>query len=98
MKPQNRSSQGILFLCLGVFVFTIQDAIIKQISGTYPVTELVAIRSLVALPILDTSFFAELPRWTTIIGAMLIVTSGIAVLRNPRRLDDSATSQPVLAA
>jgi drug/metabolite transporter (DMT)-like permease len=35
-----------------VFVFTIQDAIIKQISGSYPVTELVAVRSLVALPIL----------------------------------------------
>jgi drug/metabolite transporter (DMT)-like permease len=37
---------------LGVFVFTIQDAIIKQISGSYPVTEVVAIRSVVALPIL----------------------------------------------
>jgi drug/metabolite transporter (DMT)-like permease len=35
-----------------VFVFTIQDAIIKHISGSYPVTELVAVRSLVALPIL----------------------------------------------
>jgi drug/metabolite transporter (DMT)-like permease len=59
MKPQNRSSQGILFLCLGVFVFTIQDAIIKQISGTYPVTEVVAVRSLVALPILASIVHAD---------------------------------------
>jgi len=43
VKPQNNRTQGIVFLCLGVFVFTIQDAIIKQISGSYPVTEVVAI-------------------------------------------------------
>lgn len=52
VKTQNHRTQGILFLCVGVFIFTIQDAIIKQISGSYPVTEVVAIRSLVALPIL----------------------------------------------
>jgi drug/metabolite transporter (DMT)-like permease len=52
VKIKDHSTQGILFLCLGVFVFTIQDAIIKQISGSYPVTEVVAIRSLIALPIL----------------------------------------------
>jgi hypothetical protein len=50
VKPQDHRTQGILFLCVGVFIFTIQDAIIKQISGGYPVTEVVAIRSLVALP------------------------------------------------
>jgi drug/metabolite transporter (DMT)-like permease len=49
---QDRTAQGIVFLCLGVFTFTIQDAIIKNISGIYPVTQVVAIRSLVALPIL----------------------------------------------
>jgi drug/metabolite transporter (DMT)-like permease len=51
---QNRGLIGILYLCVGVFVFSIQDAILKFISltGSYPVTQAVAIRSLVALPIL----------------------------------------------
>lgn len=49
---QNGSSRGILCLCLGVLVFSLQDPIIKAVSGTYPVTEVIAIRALVALPIL----------------------------------------------
>jgi len=48
----NASARGILYLCLGVFVFSIQDAIIKQVSGSYALTEVVAIRSCVGLPIL----------------------------------------------
>ena len=39
-------------MCLGVFVFSAQDAIIKQVSGGYPLTEVVFIRSCVAGPIL----------------------------------------------
>lgn len=49
---QNNTARGILYLCLGVFVFSLQDAIIKQVSGAYPLTQVVAIRSLVATPIL----------------------------------------------
>ena len=51
---QNRNTLGIVYLCLGVFVFSLQDAIIKFISltGNYPVTQAVSIRSLVAIPIL----------------------------------------------
>ena len=49
---QNRVLLGISCLCLGVAVFSLQDALIKAISGTYPVTEALAIRALVALPIL----------------------------------------------
>ena len=49
---QNRVLLGIACLCLGVLVFSLQDALIKAISGTYPVTEALAIRALVALPIL----------------------------------------------
>lgn len=48
----NRSLLGIAFLCLGVLVFSLQDAVIKAVSGEYPVTEAVAIRSLVGLPIM----------------------------------------------
>ncbi len=48
----NPSTRGILYLCLGVFVFSLQDAVIKQVSGAYPLTQVVCIRSLVAIPLL----------------------------------------------
>jgi drug/metabolite transporter (DMT)-like permease len=38
--------------CLGVLVFSIQDALIKAVAGTYPVSEALLIRAVVALPIL----------------------------------------------
>jgi drug/metabolite transporter (DMT)-like permease len=51
---QNSPARGILCLCLGVFVFSLQDAVIKLVSGAYPLTQVVTIRSLVAIPILLT--------------------------------------------
>ena len=41
----------MLILALGTLVMTLQDPIIKSLMGGYPVTEAVAIRSVVALPI-----------------------------------------------
>ncbi len=41
---------GVAFMCVGVFVFTFQDLIIKGISSTYPAHEIVFIRSFLALP------------------------------------------------
>ncbi len=49
---QNSPLRGIVFLCLGVFIFSLQDAVIKQVSGGYPLTQVVVIRSMVAIPIL----------------------------------------------
>jgi len=49
---QNSPVRGIVCLCLGVFVFSLQDAVIKQVSGAYPLTQVVSIRSVVAIPIL----------------------------------------------
>ncbi|MER8547159.1 DMT family transporter [Mesorhizobium sp. M1169] len=49
---QNRLVLGILSLCLGVLVFSLQDPLVKAVSSHYPVTEVMAIRSIVALPIL----------------------------------------------
>jgi drug/metabolite transporter (DMT)-like permease len=51
---QNSPARGILCLCLGVFVFSLQDAVIKLVSGAYPLTQVVTIRSVVAIPILLT--------------------------------------------
>jgi drug/metabolite transporter (DMT)-like permease len=48
----NRNLIGIVSLCLGVFVFSTQDAIIKAVSTDYAVTQAIVTRSLVAFPIL----------------------------------------------
>lgn len=49
---QNNSARGILYLCFGVFIFSLQDAIIKQVSGGYALTQVVCIRSCIGFPIL----------------------------------------------
>ncbi len=49
---QPDAARGIRFLCAGVFVFSLQDAVVKQVSGDYPLSQVITIRSLVALPIL----------------------------------------------
>jgi S-adenosylmethionine uptake transporter len=41
--------KGVLCVVAGICVFSIQDVIIKSISGAYPVHEIVFVRSLVAL-------------------------------------------------
>ena len=43
---------AILFLCSGIFVFSLQDAIIKSVSGNYPVSQIIFIRCLSALPVI----------------------------------------------
>jgi len=49
---QNRAYLGVAYLCLGVLIFSLQDAIIKAVSGDYPLTQVVATRCVVAAPIL----------------------------------------------
>jgi drug/metabolite transporter (DMT)-like permease len=39
-------------LCAGVCIFSLQDVILKYISGTYPLSEAIAMRALTAMPIL----------------------------------------------
>ncbi len=53
--PRLSRNQGLLAiasLCAGVLVFSLQDVVIKLLSGGYPVHEVVVIRCLAALPIL----------------------------------------------
>ncbi|MFM8701577.1 MAG: DMT family transporter [Hyphomicrobiales bacterium] len=49
---QSATRRAILWLCLGVLVFSLQDIIIKTVSGSYPVHEVIVIRCVGALPIL----------------------------------------------
>ena len=46
------TSRGVMFLCAGLFVFSFQDIIIKHLSGSLPVHEIVVIRGLVAAPLI----------------------------------------------
>ena len=67
---------GILSLCLGVLVFSLQDPLVKAVSGGYPVTEVMAIRALVALPILIVIVQADVG-----LKALLSKRSGMLTLR-----------------
>lgn len=73
---------GALSLCLGVMIFSGQDWIIKLLSGDYPVHQAIAIRGIVAVPILlvviaATANLRDLlsPRagWLTVRGLVLMV-------------------------
>lgn len=44
--------RGLAFMAVGIFLFTIQDMIIKGISAVYPVHQIVFIRSFIALPLI----------------------------------------------
>lgn len=46
----SQTSQGILALITGIAVFSVQDLILKQLSGAYPLHQAMVLRSLVALP------------------------------------------------
>ena len=49
----DRTGRGILLLLGGIFIFSIQDVIVRTVSGTYPVLEFVFIRSVFSiLPVL----------------------------------------------
>lgn len=52
MTPSSASSRGILALLLGIAVFSVQDVILKLLSGTYPLYQAMILRSLTAVPLL----------------------------------------------
>ena len=50
-EKEQRPLAGILFLLLGTTIFPLQDVIIKTLSSTYAVHEIVFLRGLCALPV-----------------------------------------------
>jgi drug/metabolite transporter (DMT)-like permease len=60
-----RQTFGMLSVAAGVSVFSLQDAIMKGMSGTYPVHEIVFVRSLVAFPLLLMVSLVEARGWPT---------------------------------
>ncbi|MCB9432127.1 MAG: DMT family transporter [Ardenticatenaceae bacterium] len=66
MNKMSTNLQGISFLMLAMFVFSLQDIAIKWIGGDYPVLEIVIVRNLVALPCTLALFHLEGRRgWPT---------------------------------
>ena len=51
MQTINDSIRGVIFLILGMLVFSLQDIAVKWIGGNYPVLEIVTFRSFIALPL-----------------------------------------------
>lgn len=47
---QNRPIHGISAACAGMFVMTVQDAVVKWLTQDYPVLEIMFLRALVMLP------------------------------------------------
>ena len=68
MSKYSENVQGIIWIVLGMFVFSFQNIAIKSISGGYPVLQIVILRSFVALPLTALLFQMEggrgLPRTT----------------------------------
>jgi S-adenosylmethionine uptake transporter len=50
MKNNSTSIQGVGFLLLAMFIISLQNIVVKWIGGDYSALEIVALRSLVALP------------------------------------------------
>ena len=51
MNKISSNMQGVAFLVLAMLIFSLQDIAVKWMGGTYPVFEIVAFRSVVALPL-----------------------------------------------
>ena len=48
-RPAHNPRLGILFICLGMIVVTVNDSILKQFSDRYPLHEIVFVRATVAM-------------------------------------------------
>ncbi|MEZ5926012.1 MAG: DMT family transporter [Hyphomicrobiaceae bacterium] len=55
----DRSRSGIIFVLLGVIAFTVQDVIVKFLSGDYSIHQIVLFRCLGALPFVSALFLYE---------------------------------------
>jgi len=51
-SPRLESARGVAFLLAGIAVFSVQDLILKLLSGSYPLHEAMVLRSLTAAPLL----------------------------------------------
>lgn len=57
--PQAPGARGVPFLILGIAVFSVQDVILKGLSGDYPLHQAMVLRSLTAFPLLLALVWAQ---------------------------------------
>jgi drug/metabolite transporter (DMT)-like permease len=51
MAKNNKNLLGVLSLVLGIFIFSLQDITVKKMGGSYPILEIVILRTLIAIPL-----------------------------------------------
>jgi S-adenosylmethionine uptake transporter len=49
LQAQNRANVGIAFVCAAVFAISLNDMLIKQLSGAYPLHEIVFVRAAIGI-------------------------------------------------
>ncbi len=82
-SPYRNNLLGIASLCAGTFVFSLQDTVIKSISGDHSVTLAIVLRALVAFPILTVMVMLSgglrklvTPEWPILVGrGFILLTS-----------------------
>jgi len=52
LTSMSDTARAVLFLCAGIFIFSFQDVIVKQLSDRYPAHQIVFVRAIVALPLM----------------------------------------------
>jgi drug/metabolite transporter (DMT)-like permease len=67
---QNTTVKGVVSLCAGALVFSMQDVLLKYVSGSYPLSEVIVFRTTIAVPILLAVvwWFGELGALTRNVG------------------------------
>ncbi len=73
-------SLAVLCLCGGIAIFSVQDLILKLLSGSYPLYEAMVLRSLVAIPcMMAITYWSDgtlrtllTPRWPSLLGRGLL--------------------------
>lgn len=76
----HKTLTGILFLCAGIAIFSVQDLILKLLSDRYPLSQAMVLRSLTAIPFMlllvrlfDGGLASLLsPRWTAMLARGLL--------------------------
>lgn len=76
----SKTLSGILYLCAGIAIFSVQDLILKLLSDRYPLSEAMVLRSLTAIPfmlvivrVFDGSFRTLVtPGWPAMLGRGLL--------------------------
>ncbi|MDO9121898.1 MAG: DMT family transporter, partial [Anaerolineaceae bacterium] len=51
MKNNRKNLLGVGALVLGILIFSLQDITVKRMGGSYPILQIVILRTLIAIPI-----------------------------------------------